>query len=62
MNAFPVEILPAKSVLAGSVSFAIGMAIVLTMAAILGKLTFHVFLVPVVMLAQYLFLIGVAWL
>ena len=61
MNAFPVEILPAKSVLASSISFGIGMAIVLSMAAILGKLTFHVLLVPFVMLGQYLFLLGVAW-
>lgn len=58
---FPAEILPMRSVLATSVSLAVGVGLLVAGAAIAGRATPWLLALPVVAALQLLFVIGLAW-
>lgn len=60
-NAFPLEILPLITVLAALPTYFVGMGVLFAAAAVLGKLTFAILLVPLVLVLQMMFVMGVVW-
>ena len=58
---FPGEILPVRNVLASTVPFGIGLALLLLGAAAAGRVTPWLLALPVIAALQVLFLIGLAW-
>ena len=59
---FPSELLPMKSVLVSSLVLPAGMTLVLAADLVYGSLSIHLLLVPVIMILEIMFLVGVAWL
>jgi lipopolysaccharide transport system permease protein len=59
---FPAELVPVRAVLAGHATTSIGLAIVICGAVGLGKLSPTLLAVPVLLLFQVMFVIGVTWL
>lgn len=58
---FPVELLPVRAVLVGLASQLVATGLLVVLSAVDLRLSPKVFLLPLVLLAQVLFLIGVAW-
>jgi lipopolysaccharide transport system permease protein len=58
---FPAELIPMRAALVASVSMPAGLMIIYVADLFLGKFTFHNLLVPLVMILQVMFVIGVVW-
>jgi lipopolysaccharide transport system permease protein len=58
---FPVEVLPVRAVCSSQVGFLVGLGILLASAALLGQLNVWWLLVPVLVVLQLTWLIGLAW-
>jgi lipopolysaccharide transport system permease protein len=58
---FPMELVPARAVLAAQGVMAVGLVVVLAGALVTGRLRWTALLVPVLWLLQALFLLGVVW-
>jgi lipopolysaccharide transport system permease protein len=57
----PIELIPVRSVLVGMSSQFVSLAIVLVMSALSGSLTYRVVLLPLVVLLEVLWLVGLTW-
>jgi lipopolysaccharide transport system permease protein len=58
---FPIELIPARAVLAAQGTMAVGLAVVLLGALASGRLGWPALLVPLLWALQALFLLGVVW-
>lgn len=58
----PIELVPVRAVLVAAVSQAVGLAIVLVLAAINGNLSVHLFWLPLVWALHLITLFGIVWL
>lgn len=58
---FPIELVPLKTVFVSQGTQAIGMIILLLAIAALGRIGYWAFLLPVVWLAQVMFMAGLVW-
>lgn len=58
---FPLELVPARAVLAAQGIMGVGLAVVLAGAVATGRLRWTALLVPVLWLLQALFLLGIVW-
>ncbi|MBS0189853.1 MAG: ABC transporter permease [Planctomycetes bacterium] len=58
---FPIELVPAKSVLAAQATFAVGIVMVVGALAATGKLSAWVTLLPLLWFFQFLLTVGVVW-
>lgn len=58
---FPSELVPVRAVLVSQATTAVGLALTLIVAFLMGKLSWTMLLVPVVWLLQVMFMIGAVW-
>jgi lipopolysaccharide transport system permease protein len=58
---FPAELLPLRTVLAAQSTFAVGISIAVVWALLTGRLNGWIFLLPVIIAAHVMFLVGVSW-
>ncbi|MHC5113738.1 MAG: ABC transporter permease [Planctomycetota bacterium] len=58
---FPAELLPARAVLVASTSLPVGLGIVLIGDAVLASATWHMVLIPIVVVLQVMFTCGLLW-
>ncbi len=57
----PIEIVPLKAVAVGMATQIVGLAILLAMGAIGGVTSFHLLWLPLVVLLQVMFILGIVW-
>jgi lipopolysaccharide transport system permease protein len=58
---FPAELLSLRTVLSVQMTFVIGMALAIVWAILVGRTTFWVVTIPIIMALQVTFLVGLAW-
>jgi lipopolysaccharide transport system permease protein len=58
---FPSELVPVRAVLVSQATTAVGLALTVFVALLMGKLSWTMLLVPVVWLLQVMFVIGIVW-
>jgi lipopolysaccharide transport system permease protein len=58
---FPIDLIPIKSVMTSQCTQAVGMGMLIIVITLLGKLTFWIFMLPIIWLLQVIFTIGVIW-
>lgn len=58
---FPSELIPLRSVLAGSVTAGVGLVIAMALSPIIGHASMLVLLAPAVLLLQIMFVAGLSW-
>jgi lipopolysaccharide transport system permease protein len=57
----PIELVPVRAVMVSMVTQMVSLGVVIFLAALVGKLTVHLFWLPVVLLLQVMMLLGVVW-
>jgi len=58
---FPAELIPLRAVLVASAGMPVGAMILLAVDLAYGQVTWHVVLIPIIMLLQVLFVTGLTW-
>jgi lipopolysaccharide transport system permease protein len=58
---FPIDLVPVKSVLLSQITMIVGMAVVIIMTLMLGRLSKAIVFMPIVWGLHILFLIGISW-
>lgn len=58
---FPIELIPVKAVLIGQFTQVVGMALLLLVAGLLGKVTIYWGLLPVIWCFQMIMTVGIVW-
>lgn len=58
---FPIELIPVKAVLTSQCTQIVGTILLLIAVVVLGKITLWALLLPIILLLQFLFTIGIIW-